>query len=105
MPPLTIALRKVILILPLSLSAPFLFGILCSQLDCVRPLIRTISPDASGNFSGVADGPVADAEGGTGLCFIKKSLLAPRDKEAMLGFAPRKRSSSLWYDIESEPVA
>lgn len=83
------------LILPLSLSPPFLFGILCSQFDCVGPLIRIISPDASGSFSGAEDGGVAVAEGGIGLCFIRKSLLAPNDKEAMLGFGPRKRSSSL----------
>jgi len=95
-PPFTIALRNVILILPPPLSPPFLFGILCSQLDCVEPLMSIMSPDARGSFNGATGGGAGDVEGGTDLCFIRKSLFAPSDKEAMLGFGPRKRSSSLW---------
>ena len=58
--------------------------------------MSTMSPDASGSLKGVVGGGGTEEEGGTGLCFIKKSLLAPSDKDAILGFEPRKRSSSLW---------
>lgn len=65
-----------------------------------------MSPPARGNLRGFlggggadgADEDGAEAEAGTetgGLCFIKKSRGAPRDREAMVGFGPRKRSSSL----------
>jgi len=32
--------------------------------------------------------------GATGLCFIKKSLLAPNEKDAIAGSVPKNRSSS-----------
>lgn len=43
--------------------------------------------------------------GPAGLCFIKKSRRAPSVKEAMAGSLPRKRSSSLWKEMLSDPEA
>ena len=37
-----------------------------------------------------------EEEEGRVLCLSKKSRVAPREKEAMDGLWPRKRSSSLW---------
>lgn len=49
---------------------------------------------------------LADAGGGgVGLCFMRKSRRAPRERDAMAGSGPRKRSSSEWYDMLSAPVA
>lgn len=41
----------------------------------------------------------------TGLCFMRKSRVAPSETDAMVGWAPRNRSSSEWYDILSAPEA
>ena len=69
------------------------------------PRIRTISPLASGSLRGVSfplDPGIEDVfvlspneEALAGLCFMRKSLVPPRDNDAMLGLGPRKCSSSL----------
>lgn len=43
--------------------------------------------------------------GAGGLCFRRKSRGAPMEREAIDGLGPRKRSSSLWYEMLSAPVA
>lgn len=92
------ALRNVMLILPPSSAFfPVRFGIECSQLACVSPFIKTMSPLPSASLTGfVSGGDGALSLGIMGLCFIRKSRLAPREKDAMAGIGPRKRSSSLW---------
>ncbi len=65
-----------------------------------------MSPLASGSLIGfVAGGGVPLSLGAIGLCFIRKSLLAPREKEAIAGMFPRNLSSSLWYEMLSDPEA
>ena len=65
-----------------------------------------MSPLASGSFIGfVSGGGGALSSGAIGLCFMRKSLLAPRENDAIAGSSPRNLSSSLWYDMLSEPEA
>lgn len=83
------------------------FGMLCSQLAWVRPRMSTISPLARGSLSGFSEGGAALLFGcwWGGLCFRRKSRGAPMEREAIDGLGPRKRSSSLWYEMLSAPVA
>lgn len=91
---------------PSSAFFPVLLGIEWSQFAWVFPFIRIMSPLASGSLIGfVSGGFGALSFGGIGLCFMRKSLRAPREKEAMAGRFPRNRSSSLWYEMLSEPEA
>jgi hypothetical protein len=65
-----------------------------------------MSPLASGSLIGfVSGGGGALSFGAIGLCFMRKSRLAPREKDAIAGRFPRNRSSSLWYDMLSDPDA
>ena len=82
---------------PSSAFFPVLFGIECSQFACVLPFMNIMSPLASGSFIGlVSGGGAALSFGALGLCFMRKSLRAPREKDAIAGKSPRNRSSSLW---------
>src|SRR4051812_27381964 len=91
---------------PSSAFFPVRFGIEWSQFACVLPLINIMSPLASGNLRGfVSGGGGALSLGGIGLCFMRKSRLAPSEKLAIAGRFPRNLSSSLWYEIESDPEA
>ena len=45
----------------------------------------------------VSGGGGALSFGATGLCFIKKSLRAPNENEAIAGSVPKNRSSSPLY--------
>ena len=64
-----------------------------------------MSPLARGSLIGFVSGGGTLSFGATGLCFMRKSLFAPSENEAMAGRLPRNLSSSLWYEMLSDPEA
>jgi hypothetical protein len=65
-----------------------------------------MSPLARENLSGFGVAGVLVVFPDTvGLCFIRKSRLAPSEKDAIAGSGPRNLSSSLWNEMLSLPEA
>ena len=80
---------------PSSAFFPVRLGMECNQFAWVLPRMSIMSPLPSGSLMGfVSRDGGALSFGGIGLCFIKKSRLAPRENEAMAGSGPKNRSSS-----------